>query len=71
MPTSMEEILALFTSVVGKVNPMLFDSDEFDTWQDSVIADCEIIINTWDNDASDADEALDRLEKSFTKVVHY
>ena len=61
----------LITSVVGKVNFVWFDSDEFDAWQDSVIADCEIIMKTWDNDASDADEALDRLEKLFTKVVHY
>ena len=71
MPTSFTEILMLVTSVVGKVNPAWFDSAEFDAWQNSVVAECETIINTWDNDASDADEALDRLEKSFTKVVHY
>ena len=71
MPTSITEILMLITSVVGKVNFVWFDSDEFDAWQDSVIADAEIIMNTWDNDASDADEALERLEKLFTRVVHY
>ena len=61
----------LVTSIVGKANPAWFDTDEFDAWQNKVIGDAEIIIKTWDNDATYADEALDRIEQLFTKVVHY
>ena len=71
MPTAMKEILMLVTSIVGKANPAWFDTDEFDAWQNKVIGDAEIIIKTWDNDATYADEALDRIEQLFTKVVHY
>lgn len=71
MPTALYEILALLTSVVGKANPAWFDTDEFDTWQEQVIDNAKIVVTTWNNKATDADEALDRIEKLFTKVVHY
>ena len=71
MPTALYEILALVTSVVGKANPAWFDSEGFDAWQQQVIDNAKIVVTTWNNEATDADEALDRIEALFTKVVHY
>lgn len=69
MPTALYEILALLTSVVGKGNPIWYSSDEFDTWQNSVIDNAKIVVTTWQDKTTDADDALNTLEALFTKAV--
>ena len=72
METALYEILALVTSIVGKANPALYDNTtEFGTWQEQVIDNAKIVVTTWNNEATDADEALDRMEKLFIRALHY
>lgn len=69
----MTEILVAITSIIMQSeqhrNKFINNIEFFDTWQNAILTNAEIICNKWESDDEDAiDAALNNLENEFKTI---